>query len=121
MNYDLSPMRFGVLSSRKCYGIQTKAFILTMTWMSLLIIYGLSATMSPAQAQPRAYVVDDCSNRINVIDMATNSIMTTIPLAFSPSGVALTPDGTRAYVPNHFDDSVSVIDTATNTLIWLQN
>ena len=47
-----------------------------------------------ASAQPFAYVAN--SDSISVIDTATNSVVTTIPISGSPSGipgVAITPDG----------------------------
>jgi YVTN family beta-propeller protein len=34
-----------------------------------------------------------------------------------PTGIAITPDGTRAYVTNANGNSISVINTATNTVI----
>lgn len=39
-----------------------------------------------------------------------------IPVGNLPTGVAVTPDGTRVYVANDYDDIVSVIDTANNTV-----
>lgn len=35
----------------------------------------------------------------------------------APSGIAVTPDGSRVYVANDASDNVSVIDTSTNTVI----
>ena len=60
---------------------------------------------------------------ISVIDIATNTVTTTIMLgvvAGGPAGVAITPDGRLVYVPL-FDRSVvsgvvRVIDTATNSV-----
>lgn len=119
MTYDLSPMRSGVLASRKCYGIQSRALILTMTWMSLLIIYGLSGAMSTAQAQtqPRIYVTDDCLRNAVVLDATTNTVIATIPVGGDPFDVVVSPDGTRVYVPNNVGSTVSVISTVTNTVI----
>jgi YVTN family beta-propeller protein len=53
-----------------------------------------------------------------VIDTATNTVMTTVPVGSFPFvGVAITPDGTHAYVANGGSNNVSVIATATNTLV----
>jgi YVTN family beta-propeller protein len=119
MTYDLSPMRSGVLASRKCYVTQTRAFILTMTWMLLLIIYGQGGRMSTAQAQTqtRLYVTDPCLNHIVVLDPATSSVIATIPSGADPSDVVVSPDGSRVYIPNNVSGTVSVISTATNTVI----
>ena len=39
------------------------------------------------------------------------------PVGTGPSGVALSPDGTRAYVTNKAGNTVSVVNTATNAVI----
>jgi YVTN family beta-propeller protein len=65
----------------------------------------------------RAYVANEFSYTVSVIDTATNTVVATIPVGLVPIGVAITPDGTRAYVPNEFSYTVSVIDTATNTVV----
>jgi len=77
--------------------------------ISVLTIAGLDT--ATAQAQTRAYVTDHLDNTISVIDIATNTVVATIPVGLGPFAVAITPDGTRAYVSNDFDNTVSVIDT----------
>jgi YVTN family beta-propeller protein len=62
------------------------------------------------------------ANTVSVINTATNTVVATIPVGVSPSGVAVTPDGTRAYVTNAGSAApnsanVSVINTATNTVV----
>jgi len=49
-----------------------------------------------------------------VIDVARNSVITTVPVGTQPLGVAVTLGGTRAYAVNL--TTVSVINTATNTV-----
>jgi len=62
-----------------------------------------------------------------VVDTATNTLLTTIPLfdmLSIPAAVAVSPDGTRLYVlDNRFLGTVliDVIDTATNTLLETTN
>jgi YVTN family beta-propeller protein/autotransporter-associated beta strand protein len=66
----------------------------------------------------RAYVTNQTSNSVSVINTATNTVVTTIAGVSSPGGVAFSPDGTRAYVTNsNIVGTVAVIDTATNTVI----
>jgi len=62
----------------------------------------------------RAYVTNDSSNTVSVVDISNNSVFATIPVGGSPIGVAITPDGTRAYVANDTSNDVSVIDTSNN-------
>jgi YVTN family beta-propeller protein len=64
-----------------------------------------------------AYVTNQGSATVSVIDLATNQKTQDIPVGVEPYGVALTPDGTRAYVANSASNSVSVIDTASNTAV----
>jgi len=57
------------------------------------------------------------SNNVTVIDTTTNKVVTTIDVGLAPSGVAVTPDGSKVYVANEaVKGTVSVIDTATNAV-----
>jgi YVTN family beta-propeller protein len=77
-----------------------------------------------AQAQVTAYVTDGSNNNVSVIDVASNTVIATIPVGtFSvpsignfPVGVVVAPDGELAYVTNFFDGTISIIDTSTNTV-----
>jgi len=62
----------------------------------------------------RAYVTN--FDRVSVIDTASNAVVGTIAVGFSPVAIALNPTGTRAYVTMN-SNSVSVIDTTSNTVI----
>jgi len=67
-------------------------------------------------AQPLAYVTNNQSLTISVIDTASNSVVATIPVGFGPSGIAVTPDGSRVYATHAGGaDFVNVIDTSSNT------
>lgn len=65
----------------------------------------------------RAYATNIDSNTVSVIDVASNTVIASIPVDDGPLGVAITPDGAIAYVTNVRGDYVSLIDCATNTLI----
>jgi YVTN family beta-propeller protein len=67
-------------------------------------------------AQPFAYVPNQDSNNVSVIDTSTNTeVLPRIPVGSQPVGVALTPNGAFAYVTNFGSHDVSVINTSTNT------
>jgi YVTN family beta-propeller protein len=70
---------------------------------------------TPAVAQ-NAYITNQGSNTVSVIDTATNTVTATIPVGSQPVGVAVAPDRSKAYVGNANSNDVSVIDTATNTV-----
>jgi len=82
----------------------------------ILLTVTLSSYVALAQTTV-AYVVNNLSDDVSVIDTSTNTVIVTIPVGDGPQRVAFTPDGSRAYVTNFLDDNVSVIDTLTNTEI----
>jgi YVTN family beta-propeller protein len=61
-------------------------------------------------------VTNQYSNSVSVIDTATNDVIATVEVGNYPSGIAVSPDGTKVYVTNQYSNSVSVIDTATNSV-----
>ena len=52
-----------------------------------------------------------------MLDIATNTVVASVPVPSNPQMVALNPAGTRAYVPSYDANNVSVIDTGTNAII----
>jgi YVTN family beta-propeller protein len=66
----------------------------------------------------RAYVTNNGSGSVSVIDTTTNvTVGDPITVGSWPWGVAVTPDGSRAYVANYGGGSVSVIDTSTHATV----
>ncbi|MGH4025742.1 MAG: YncE family protein [Pseudonocardiaceae bacterium] len=64
-----------------------------------------------------AYIPNNSSDSVSVIDTASNTVTATVPVGDLPDDVAITPDGRHAYIPNFYSDLVSVIETASNTVI----
>jgi len=64
-----------------------------------------------------AYVANQGSGTVSVIDLTSLTKFADIPVGAEPYGIALTPDGTRAYVANSASNTVSIIETASNTAI----
>jgi len=109
----------GVIDMRNrasCYPIRSKVAAITLAWLRALSfgLLGVMLASTPAGAKPFAYVANAGSNTVSVIDTATNTVVATVPVGALPSGVVITPDGTRAYVSGF---PASVIDTATNTVV----
>jgi YVTN family beta-propeller protein len=90
-----------------------KPFIVISTILSLLSI----TAACPTLAAPFAYVANNVSNTVSVIDTATNTVKATIPVGQNPSGVAVHPDGSKVFVLNHVSDTISVIGTLENAVI----
>ena len=64
----------------------------------------------------RAYVTNQFSNTVSVIDLELLTKIEDIPVGAGPYGIALTPDGSRAYVSNSGSGTVSIIDTNSGTV-----
>lgn len=67
-----------------------------------------------AHAQVKAYVANLGSTALQVIDVATNTVIDTIPVS-SPSAVAVNAAGSRAYVTA--DSGVDVVDLASGSVV----
>src|SRR5882724_637795 len=98
---------------------------LLLQWMALLLL--MASSCVPAEAQCDAFVAQNASNSVWVINTLTDTAVAVIPVDFSPFGVAITPNGAFAYVTNtgiicdlcpvSQPPSVSVIDTATYKVV----
>jgi YVTN family beta-propeller protein len=71
---------------------------------------------APAEAAPFAYTPNFISSNVSVVDIATNSVVATIPVGMQTSSTAVSADGTRVYVANN-TGSISVIDGTTQSVI----
>jgi YVTN family beta-propeller protein len=78
---------------------------------------GPAPTASPTPCGVFAYVPNQFSNTVSVIDTSNNTILTIVAVGGSPFGVAVNPAGSRAYVTNLDNASVSVIDTLNNAVV----
>jgi YVTN family beta-propeller protein len=87
-------------------------------FLRVLILSLLTAAFafSPLHAQTVAYVANNSSNSVSVIDTACNTVTATIPVGNHPVGIAFSPDDALAYVTNGRDGTISVIDTATHSV-----
>jgi YVTN family beta-propeller protein len=56
-------------------------------------------------------------NLVEVVDPVGAQIVDTIQVGEYPTGISLTPDGSRIYVVNSFGHSVSIIDSQTNAVV----
>ena len=64
---------------------------LLVTIVSLLML----AAAGIAQAQPFAYITNQVSDNVSVINTATNTVVATVAVGFTPRGVAVNPAGTH--------------------------
>src|SRR3990172_10426637 len=78
--------------------------------LTALLFLLLADVSSVAAAGPMAYVTNEKSDDVTVIDTASNSVIRTIRVGKRPRGIEISPDGRRVYVSNGNSDSVSVVD-----------
>lgn len=95
-------------------GFSISALHMMRSFLSFFIVFFFSLGLLSAQ---NAYVTCQAADNVNVIDINTDTVVTTVGVGDTPFGVALTPDNLIAYVANNLGPSVSVIDTSTNTVI----
>src|SRR5690242_725656 len=59
-----------------------------------------------------AYVPNEGSATISVIDTATDKVTDTLRFGKKPRGIAVSPDGTRLYLSDQTGNALVVVDTA---------
>jgi len=79
----------------------------------------LSNLITPPAAAvgPYAYVTNRGSDTVSVIDTATNTVLTTVPVGANPAGVAFEPTSARVFITSSQANQVSVIDTVSNAVV----
>src|SRR5207253_10160689 len=89
-----------------CFG-----FRMELRRLGLLIL--ALACLSQARAAPFAYVPNERSGTVSVIDTASDQVVATVKTGGKPRGIAATPDGRRLYVSDQPGGSPVVVDLAT--------
>jgi YVTN family beta-propeller protein len=62
----------------------------------------------------KVYVGNFADNTVSAIDTSTGSVVTTIPVATGPHGMAISQDGGTVYVAGDGSSSLDIIDTASD-------
>jgi YVTN family beta-propeller protein len=80
-----------------------------------IAVLAVALAVMPATAAPFAYITNETSNVVSVIDTGATppAVVHTLPVEPFPFGVGVTPDGKHVYVTNRQSNTVSVIDTTT--------
>jgi YVTN family beta-propeller protein len=97
-----------------------------MVWLPLSLVPDMSVSMPNTSSQPGScnrpgkLPPPSLKATVSVINTATNMVVgspITAGALISPTGVAVTPDGSKVYVTNEVPATLLVINTATNTVI----
>jgi YVTN family beta-propeller protein len=98
--------------------ICTRKLRLVLRVLLLVWAAGSAGVLGSAQSLAQnAYIANNGSNDVSVIDTATNKVTATISVGSFPLGVTVTPDGGNVYVTNTNSATVSVIDPVSNKVI----
>src|SRR5262249_50650446 len=104
------------LDGNTAYVLSNGLFVInthTNTITAQLGVGGESEAVAPDGSA--LYVVDSFAGRVVVIDLATLTVRTQIPVGAMPDSIAITPDGKNAFVANAADGTVTPLDLATAT------
>ncbi len=69
-----------------------------------------------AVSDQEAYVVNQSTKQISVIDLKTLQPVAVIPLSNTPKGMGITPDGSKLFVGNARSNEVWVVDTQSRAV-----
>ena len=88
-------------------------------WRPLAVALALAAGLGSAalQAAPFAYITNQGSHDVSVIDLARQAVVATVPVGRSPAGVVAVSASARVYVSNPDSRTVSVIDMRRNQVV----
>ena len=98
-------------------GRSKKASVMASALLDPKVTVGSQPT-GVAVAATRAYVANQGSGSVSVIDLTQNPpvVVATVAVGGQPDALALSASGARVYAANFGGGSVSVIDTATNVV-----
>jgi len=78
-------------------------------------LWFLPCCTSASSAPHKAYIGLFGDNAVAVVDLATATVLATIPVP-APDGLVITPDGAKVFVSSNNADVVDVIDTAKDAI-----
>ncbi len=82
----------------------------------LIALTAVAILPEPLMAAVSAYIANNLSNTVSVIDTERNTVTATINVGNGPEGAAVSPDGKTVYVVNNGSNTLTVINAATNAV-----
>src|SRR5438552_1544984 len=79
----------------------------------LLCWFAFACLSSPLSAAPYAYVSNEGSGSVTVIDIATDRVVADWKIGGKPRGIAIDPGGDTLYVSEQTSGSLMIVDTAS--------
>ena len=121
----IMPVRAGFVSNSRTYianaGDNTVTRYLTLSPASPPATITMPAGCTPnfvmSQNNGTAYVACSGLNSLAVMNVGLDSIITTVPLGFSPTHLDELPNGTKVYAMSNSSTTVDVLATIDNTVV----
>src|SRR6478609_4632106 len=88
-----------------------------LMWLRLMLVPVLSLVLSAEAGAYTAYVSNERSNTVSVIDTNKWEVIKTIKVGQRPRGIAHTKDQKYVLVAVGDDDTIQMIDTQTNQVV----
>src|SRR4029450_4581974 len=85
-------------------------------WLSLLVVLAVGGA-NPAAFAATAYVPNEGSATISVIDTTTDQVTATIRHGTKPRGIAIARDGERLYLSEQTGNALVVVDLVKGATI----
>src|SRR6059058_4061710 len=85
--------------------------------LRVLLMVIFSGCTGLAAAAPLAYVPNEKSGTLSVVDTATDTVTRTIATGGKPRGTAVSPDGMTIYVSEQTGNALLVIDAASGKTV----
>ncbi len=76
----------------------------------------VAAAVYATSKKSYAYIGNEGSDDVSVIDLSTKSVINTIPMGQSPVSIAINSSTGKGYVANFKSDNVSILTLSTNTV-----
>ncbi|MDQ1253154.1 MAG: hypothetical protein QG646_2302 [Euryarchaeota archaeon] len=98
------------------------ASIFILLFLILFLFIESASTAQSGSSTEYAYVPNEKTNDVSIINTTTNTVISTVPVGNNPVGVAVNHNGTRVYVTNYGNDddlgyTFSIINTGTDEVI----
>jgi YVTN family beta-propeller protein len=83
------------------------------------LLFGIAAALVSltAHAEPFAYITNQGSHDVSVIDLATQKVVATVPVGRSPAGVVASSRAGRVFISNPDSKTISVIDMRAQRVV----
>src|SRR5262245_55322334 len=85
--------------------------------ISLIVLIGSPLAPPRVDAEVRAYITNQLDNSVSVIDVASRSVLATIPVGSEPRTLAIVPSRYEVYVSNSAAGTISIVDLILDSVV----